>query len=153
MFTQQIWEGITDTEYLSRYFTYLADKMRWRHRLFTFFVLLSTSSAAGSVMAQLPEEISAGLFLLTAGLAIWSYLADYGSKATIANFASEQFAQLAVDWKDLWYGGDETQDRIRELSERFNGITKGYDLSTDKKLHERAQNESDRILASDFGTH
>ena len=152
MFTQQIWEGITDTEYLSRYFTYLSDKMRWRHRLSTFFLLLSTSSAAASVMAQGPDWLSAVFFLVTAGLAIWSHLANYGSKASIASFISEQYADLAIEWKDLWYGGSETQDRIRELSKRFNDVTKGYDLSVDKKLNERAQNESNKILASDFGT-
>ena len=151
MFSQQIWEGITDSDYLKRYYAYLADKMRWRHRLFTFFVLFSSSSAAGSVIAQLPNWLSAAFLVVTAGLAIWSYLADYGSKAAIANLISEQYASLAIEWRELWHGGNESQDRIRDISKRSNEVTKGHDLSVDNGLNERAQNESNNILASDFG--
>ena len=151
MFNQQIWVGLTDTDRLVRYYTLLAEKMRRYHFLLNFLSILFTSGVVLALTTQLPDELALLLPVVIAVLTTWSHFADYGSKATAANMIAEQYSILAIEWRSLWYGGGESQERIDGLFKEFRQITSGHMLGEDKKLHQRAQREAYEFLENDFG--
>ena len=146
---QQVWIDITDTERVVRYYGMLADKLRRRHQMVTVILALSASGAAVPLIARLPEWIAACMFLVVAGIAIWSFLADYSAKATAAGLFCDQYRHLSAEWRRLWYEGA-TQAEIDALWEQYNRIASGYDLPVDHALNEKAQYEAYAVIADDF---
>ena len=56
--TQQIWTSLLESDRVARYYSMLADKLRWRHNILTAILIISATAAA-SLLAQLPNWVSA----------------------------------------------------------------------------------------------
>ena len=81
--TQQIWTSLLESDRVARYYSMLADKLRWRHNILTAILIISATAAA-SLLAQLPNWVSALVIFLTACVSAWLYVFDYSGKATAA---------------------------------------------------------------------
>ena len=130
---QQIWNGILDANHAARYYQLLANKLRRRHLVISAVLAVSASGAAVSLLAQLPDALSAIVLFIAACLSIWLYFADYSGKATAAGLFSDQYRDLETAWKQLWYD-EPAIEAIRTLQERDNKIAAGYELDIDEDL-------------------
>ena len=55
----QVWIGILEANRLTRYYSALADQLRWRQRLLSVVIAVAASGAAATVLAQWPAWLSA----------------------------------------------------------------------------------------------
>ena len=129
----QVWMGILEANRLTRYYSGLADQMRWRQRLLSTVIAVAASGAAATVLAQLPEWISAIVLFGTAVAAIWSHLADYSGNAAKADSVCTQYQELETEWRGLWFG-EITMEQVQRLQLRDIRITTGLGLNENKRL-------------------
>ncbi len=146
---EQIWEGIVETDRGIRYYGKLSGKHRARHQWLSGILAVFATGAAVPLITQLPDWLSAILFLGVAGGTIASLMLNYSSKATAAHLFSEQFQHLGVEWRQLWYG-QPTQAQIDALWEKFYRIPSGFELGVDRKLNAKAQHEGNQVLPGEF---
>ena len=146
---QQIWNGILDANHAARYYQLLANKLRRRHLVISAVLAVSASGAAVSLLAQLPDALSAIVLFITACLSIWLYFADYSGKATAAGLFSDQYRDLETAWKQLWYD-EPAIEAVRALQERDNKIAAGYELDIDEDLNEKAQRDAYATVPGEF---
>lgn len=149
---QEVWSGILEAERLSRYYSALADKSRRKHQWFSVCITLAATAAAGALLAQLHELLSAVILVSVAGATIWNLYADYSGRATMADITSSQYRDLLIEWKELWYGGGDTRERIKELQRWDNRIAEKYPLSEDDKLAQEAQEVAYERVPLEYGS-
>ena len=147
----QIWNGILDTERLSRYFQRLEDKLRWRYQLLTVLLAVSASGAMGSLLSEMPYAISAAVMFLAACLSIWLYHADYSGKATAAGLFSAQYKALAIEWEQLWYG-EPAQAEVHSMQVREARVSNGYHIPVNDALNKQCTGEAYEVLPQKFAT-
>ena len=146
---QQIWNGILDANHATRYYQLLANKLRRRHLVISAVLAVSASGAAVSLLAQLPDVLSAIVLFITACLSIWLYFADYSGKATAAGLFSDQYRDLETAWKQLWYD-EPAIEAVAALQERDNKIAAGYELDIDEDLNAKAQQDAYATVPGEF---
>ena len=145
----QIWNGITESYRLTRYYSALSDKFRLRHRVFTVITTLAASGAAVSLLAHAPDWVGITVAFLAACSAVWSSFADYSGKAAMASAASSQYQELAVEWKQLWFG-EIAEDQIARLEYKDAAIARGLPIEEDVKMNQKAQEEAYAVVTQDF---
>lgn len=148
--TDQVWLGILNTDRAIRYCSALSDRFQSRHRLFTFGITIAAPIAAVSVLSQMPDWLPAVILLASTVAGIWAYLADYSGKAATASAARSQFMDLATEWRELWYSGNFSYDRIVNLQLKYTKIDGGLSLEEDTNLNSRVQADSDRVIEQEF---
>ena len=146
----QVWLGILHTDRAIRYCSALSDKFRRKHRWFTFFIAIAAPIAAGAVLYELPNWLPAVILLASTVVATWAYIADYSGKAATAAAASSQLKDLLIEWRELWYSGNITSDRIVILQLKYARIDGGLSLDEDSDLNTRVQDDSDRVIEQEF---
>lgn len=146
---EQIWVGITDTDRLTRYYAMLADKLRLRHQILSVLLAAIACGAAVPLLTRLPDWLAALMFLLVALATLWLLKADYSAKAAAAALFATQYGRLAVQWRQLWYG-QPSQDQINELWNQYHQIASGLDIPIDHKLNQKAMEQADALLPSEF---
>lgn len=149
--TQQIWTGLLESDRVARYYSMLANKLRWRHNILTATLIVLATGAAASLLAQLPAWVSAGVIFLTACISAWLYVFDYSGKATAASLFSDQYGRLHTKWTQLWYAENPTIEEIRALQDEYNNIAIGFTLDTDEALNDKAQEEAYTSVPNQFG--
>ena len=149
--TQQIWTGLLESDRVARYYSMLADKLRWRHNILTAILIVLATGAAASLLAQLPNWVSAIVIFLTACISAWLYVFDYSGKATAASLFSDQYGRLHTKWTRLWYAENPTIEEIRALQDEYNNIATGFILDTNETLNGKAQEEAYTSVPSQFG--
>ena len=147
--TQQIWNEILDSERVVRYFQRRADQLRWRGQVFTVLVIVAASGAAASILASLPDALSAGILFMVACISVWLHFADYSGKATAAKLFSVQYRAYADEWAELWYG-DPTMTDVTALRRKGHQIGLGCDIPTDHKLNEKCAGEVYQVVPEQF---
>ena len=125
--SEQIWEGIVETDRLIRYFHKLSVKHRKRHQITAWGLAVFATGSAGTMIARLPEWSSAILFLIVACVAIASLMLNDSAKSTAARMIADQFQLLGREWRQLWYG-ECTQEQIETLWAKFYHIPAGVDI-------------------------
>ncbi len=146
---QQVWYGLLDADRQARYFQRLSDKFRWRNRIILLVLFVSASGAATNLLASGPEIASGLIFLATAAASVWLYLADYSGKAAASRLFSNQYSELAAEWKRLWYEG-ETPEEVHALQRRQISVASGYTISVDHDLNEKCAGETYAVLKAEF---
>ena len=59
----QVWIGILEANRLTRYYSALADQLRWRQRLLSVVIAVAASGAAATVLEVWPESLWPGFAL------------------------------------------------------------------------------------------
>lgn len=154
---EQVWIGITDADRLFRYYGLLRDKLRRRDNFFTVVTILFAVlaivplTASASIERYVPDWLAV-LFIILAIIATWwSSHAKYSYRAAVADAACDQYQTLASNWRRLWWANG-TQEQVDMLNYQATQITAGQKLDEDQELNERAQRDSFKLLASEFGT-
>ena len=145
----QVWMGILEANRLTRYYSALADQMRWRHRLWSVFIAGAASGAAATLLAQLPDWVSASVLFAAALAAIWSHYADYSGKAAKADSVCGQYQELEIEWRGLWYG-EMNREQVQKLQLRDLRITNGLGLNTNKRLNRKSWKETHDVITQEF---
>ena len=147
--TQQIWNEILDSERVVRYFQRRADQLRWRGQVLTVLVIVAASGAATSLLASLPEALSAFILFLVACISAWLHFADYSGKATAAKVFSIQYRAHADEWAELWYG-EPTMADVTALRRKGQQIAVACDIPIDHKLNEECAAEVYQVVPEQF---
>ena len=148
---EQVWMGILNTDRVVRYYVHLSDKFQTRSVRFKVAIAIATSGSAVSLLAQVPSNWVVVVLLLTTAAVIWASYADYSGKAAAASILGSQYRDLAVEWRQLWYG-EITADKIMVLQSKYNKIASDYQISEDEELNEKAQSEVYSITPMEFGS-
>ena len=145
----QVWIGILEANRLTRYYSALADQLRWRQRLLSVVIAVAASGAAATVLAQWPAWLSAVVLFGTSFAAIWSHYADYSGKAAKADSVCSQYQELEIEWHGLWFG-EVTIDQVQKLKSRDIRITTGLNLNENKRLNQKAWDETHEVISQEF---
>ena len=147
--TQQIWNEILDSERVVRYFQRRADQLRWRGQVLTALVIVAASGAATSLLASLPDALSAFILFLVACISAWLHFADYSGKATAAKVFSIQYRAHADEWAELWYG-EPTMADLTALRRKGQQIAVACDIPIDHRLNEKCAAEVYQVVPEQF---
>ena len=147
----QVWYGLLDAERNSRYFHRLADRLETWKKVLTFFVILSSSGAATTLLAQGPELVSALLFVATVIASLALYVWDFSGKAAAARIFRDQYAETALEWKRMWYQDEGlSREQIEALQDRELRIGLSETIKVDDKLNERCAKEAYDYAQAEF---
>ncbi len=149
---EMIWVGILEADRLERYYHMVADKNDGFHRVISFIALavgsVGVATAVGATVAGNPT-ISALILGVAFILSLFLHIADFSGIAVAAQMKSEQYSQLATDWRRLWYGEPALED-IMELRRKSERIGTGYAIPLYEKLHARAQRDAYLAVPQEF---
>ena len=109
----QIWLGLLDAERLTRYYGRLSDRMRRINFALTVFTLLASTAAFASLMAPLPDLVSALCFVGVAAALIWMHLSEFSNSPGGAP-SLRSYRSSAKTWP--LNGGNSGSDRTRRES-------------------------------------
>ena len=146
---ERVWEGILNTDRMIRYFSSLRRKNRTIHSWMVRGTVIGASGAVVSLLAQAPGPVAAAVLFVVSVLTIWASIADYSGKAAMAAAIASQYEDLAVEWKNLWYGKI-TPEVVNALELRYNKIASGWPLDEDTNLNQKAQEETYEIIPTAF---
>ncbi len=155
--SEQVWYPLLDAERLTRYYGHLATRFRRLQFVLNMFIAASTTGAAVSLLAQLPDQVSAwlsaGLFFMVAVGVAWMSYADYSKKATTAFIVSKQCGELALAWRQLWWDMDapDATKRAQELELRLNQIT-NVEIDIDDDLNQQCAEEAYATCQAEFAS-
>ena len=147
----QIWYGLLDTERAIRYYSYLADRFAWLHKILSITMILAGSSAGAAFIAQFPPAVMAAAVFFVSFAAAWQWSSSYHAKSVAATLMNQQYRELTIEWRRLWYSGDNNPEQIDSLKRRFEAIGAGYSIETDEKLNQKAAEETYESLPAEFG--
>ena len=148
--TRQIWVGMLETERAIRYCDKLAAKSLRRHRFLSVSLVAASVGVAAPLLAPLPAYVAAIFLAIVAITAIGSLVTDYATKAVVCRVVSVQYRDLSEEWRQLWYGSPYQAD-VNALREKYNRISNNYyDFPSDDALNEKAKDEADKTLPSEF---
>ena len=148
--TQQIWDGLIDTERDIRYYDKLANKsLRW-HRWLSGLLVAASCGVATPLLSPLPEEVSAFFLAGVVAIGILSLLADYATKAAVSRSLCQRYQELKIEWKNLWYQGA-TQNEVNALSAKCLQTSRNITFIGDDALNQRTTEEAYLTLPREFG--
>ena len=146
---EQVWRGIYETERVMRYYQKLSDRMQILHDLLTWLTVICAAMAIIPLVINLPTLISVGFFGAVAVSTLWSIHAKYASKATATRFFAERYGDLAIQWRELWYG-ETDQSAISALWRQYDTIPNGYEIGVNEGLNDKAQREAYKVIPLQF---
>jgi hypothetical protein len=111
-----VWEGWIGAEVRSYYFAEMCGRYHQVQRLITWAILAASSGAAAAILSGLPNWMRLFLALATAGLSLWSVVANNNETATDCSDVHFRWSKLAIDYKALW-GDMYSQDAATRLSD------------------------------------
>ena len=136
-----------------RYYSELADKFAWWHRILRTVMLVTmlvaASGATATLLAQVEAWISAVVLLVVAGVTAWQWTSDYQTKSVAADLMCQQYRDLVNEFRVAWYK-DTTSDDIMKLLRRYDTIGAGYTLDTDHSINQRATEDAYESIRNQF---
>jgi hypothetical protein len=135
-----VWEGWLGSEIRANYFADLCRRYQQTQRFITWMILVTSSGATFSFLAQLPQEwlwVRFALAVLTAAGSLWSLIANYNKNVTDCSDLHFRWKQLGIDYEDLW--GDmyarSAPKRLSDLRQREAELSKsGMTLPNKKRM-------------------
>ena len=146
---QRVRLGWEDSERMQRYFEKLARRMQWWQRVLATALVVAAGGTVTPLLTPLPELVTAVAAVLVALLTVWTIVAKYETKATLANFFWEQYGDLKMEWRRLWYEGASAAE-VWRLEQLYMDIPKGHDLVTDDRLNKQAFKEAQIVVELEF---
>lgn len=148
---EQVWKGMLAAEIRANYFADLSGQFARKQRFATWGTLVLSSSAFGSVVANIPPEYSpwvrGGLTLLAAALSAYSLVMQNQKSAIDASDLHARWNRLANEYARLWGNvyGDDAKEALDELIHTEEEVSKtGVALPHNKKLMEKWE---DHVIA------
>ena len=149
--TQQIWVGMLDTERAILYCDKLASRSLRRHQLLSIGLTLASCGVAIPLLLPLPEFVAVIFLAVVACTAVFFLVADFSQKNAVCRMVCGQYRELSSEWRNLWYG-EASQVDVNALRDKFNRLSNNYhNFTNDDSLNEKAKDEADRSLQSEFG--
>src|SRR5882757_4851993 len=126
---KRVWEGILGSEIRANYFADLSGRYAYKQRAATWCTLLSSSSAAVSILANLPKQLSwirAALALLTAAISLYSVVMQNQKFAVDSSDLHARWTRLANDYQRLWDDmySDDALETLNALALREDELSK-----------------------------
>lgn len=126
---KNVWDGWLAAETRANYFADMSHRYQRAQRIITWSTLAASSGATAAVLAELPAGwtwIRLGLTLTTAGLSLWSLVANFNKNGTDCSDLHFRWHKLAIDFESLW--GDmyskAAHQRLSEFRERDAELSK-----------------------------
>ncbi len=139
---RRVWEGMLSAEIRANYFAELSGKYHRKQRGATWAILFLSSGAALAVLyTGLPAGIGPWLppllALLTAGLALYTLVAQYPKLAFDSADLHSRWSRLASKYEALWENvyADEAQEQLQKLTEEDMELSK---MGNPFPYHEKA---------------
>ena len=137
-----VWEGILNTERISRYCSAQEKKFKQWHTGLSFWTAVAASGGMAALLAHVPDwGTSIILFSASVSAAIL-FIGDFSGKATIARISVNRLQHLSSEWENLWYSQEIQPERVQQLQQEYNRISSDYSIEEDEKLNEKAQREA-----------
>jgi hypothetical protein len=123
---KDVWEGWIGAEIRAHYFAEMCERLSRHQRWITWGTLAASSGAAAAVLSGLPAWLRLGLSLGTAGLSLWSLVANNSRAATDCADLNLRWNRLAIDYKALWGDmySDDAPKRLADLLQRAAELSK-----------------------------
>lgn len=152
-----VWDGLIDTERLSRYYGKLNERYSRRNRIGMLFVVLLGVATMALPFWSISEWWLSGIGLLIAMVGTWLTLGDVSRRAGMAAVIGVVCMGKVREWQDLWVYGDETQVRrtAQELQGQIDAITAVAMQDgglRDEKLNHSCQDEAETYWRQTFGS-
>ncbi len=146
---QQIWDGLLDTDRTIRYCDELASRSLSRHRLLSGGLVAASAGVATPLLSPLPDYVSAIFLAVVVVIGIWSLMADYATKSAVCLSLCQQYQELKLEWKTLWFHGA-TQAEVTRLSNRTHQISRNINIPNDHALNRKTTEETYATLPFEF---
>ena len=147
---QRVRFGWEDSERAQRYYEKLARRSQcWQRGLATALVMAAGGTVA-PLLTPLPELVTAVAAVVVAILAVWNVVAKHEARATLATSFWEQYGDMKIEWRRLWYEGASAAE-VWNLEQRYITIPRGHDLVTNDGLNEKAAEEAHDAVEMEFG--
>ena len=155
---KQIWDGILDSDRMARYAIRVHEHHAKRQARLEYMTVGLSVVLAGFLvaMAVFGLEAVAGavaaIISSAATVVSWQFRQRYATKSAIAEMTATQYTLLVDDWTRVWYQGKDRVDPAEVSVLRARYTTLGSYLSDpiDKKLHSKAEKESNRVIPGRF---
>lgn len=126
---KSVWEGWLSAEIRAHYFAELCHDFQWVQRVVTWGILAASSGALASLVAGLPDGwhwLRPALALATAGLSLWSLVANYSKNSSDCSDLHLRWNRLAIDYQALWEDmyTVKAPERLSELLQRDAELSK-----------------------------
>ena len=149
---ERAWQGRLDAESKHRYFGRLSDRYRRFHiGLILAFGLTSAATTVVAITISRPGVLIAVLSGIATALAIVTISLDLSGKAAMAASASDYYARLSTQWRNLWWRQHAAGvgAEIRDL-EQQDTAGPYVPIGDDEKLLKECEQEVDKIILSEY---
>ena len=151
------WIGLLDSERLTRYYAALAVRLERRRLRWTAFVVIGSTAAVASLMAESPDTFLTLLLVAIVAANIWTSCFDHSRHSVIASVASDNCAKLKTEWKNLWLKIDDVDEdealrTIADLEERLTEATDRVPqwLADSEEINEKCTEDADKAIEHEF---
>ena len=97
-----IWEGMIDADRLSRYYGYLAHRLKRLSELLSIGIIGFSLATVFSIWSPLPEWLPLVTIGIAASASILTAVMRYQEKAAYSLDLYRQIERLSTDWLELW---------------------------------------------------
>ncbi len=148
-----IWNNLCDLEFHVRYFTALADRCRFRHRLVRGGILGSVP-VEGALLYFATDEawlfwLAGVVFVILAFLTIWDAIADYAENGALLRLTAYTCEDLQREIEELWRRierGDldtsEAEAINRSIEFRWAAATQRVQVARDERVSDLASRDA-----------
>ena len=144
-----VWEGMVEANRLSRYYGYLAHRLKHLGELLSIIAVCSSLAALFTIVSPLPKWVPLTALGITIVASIVSAINRFEHKAACSGDLCRQIGRLSTDWHDLLTGFDghdeaELRNSWRNLSQQQQDLVERsqIELPLSRSLSRRSQNEA-----------
>ena len=155
-----VWDGLFDVKRCVRYYLALQKRNLLIERVLLVFLLVSGTTALGTVLAEAHQHIQ---IVFPAVIALVSFIlltGKYSAKATAAEWIARECEEQAIKWHNLYRDANEDRASESEVTKEFEELTKEIDsitahsvtagLTIHKRLNKRSATEANKDLLNTY---
>lgn len=117
-----ICKGVIDAERLSRYYGYLAHRLRRLSELLSITIVIASMAGVFTIMSPLPRWVPLLMLGIAAASSMVKAVEMYEEKAAYSGELYRQMGRLSIDWQHLWVDVDQRDEK--ELREAWRNLSR-----------------------------